>query len=172
MEWDRGILGIACRARLNGAQRGPSPRPPLFALLGAVSQATGFCRMPGVELAWWRAARVEGVEVGILDRVKEMNGHAVHVPYTGESSGAMERAEEKLLSMGYEVGERTESTLELKRKGSVITGNPDKMRHTLSIKVTGDDWRFLFSTGLVASLWTEKDIAWAQARAKSVIDAI
>ena len=101
-----------------------------------------------------------------------MNGHAVHVPYTGESSGAMERAEEKLLSMGYEVGERTESTLELKRKGSVITGNPDKMRHTLSIKVTGDDWRFLFSTGLVASLWTEKDIAWAQARAKSVIDAI
>jgi len=110
--------------------------------------------------------------MGILDRVKEANGHAVHVSYSGESSGALERAEEKLLSLGYEGAERTESTLELKRKGSVITSNPEKMRHSLSIEVTGNDWVFLFSTGLVASVWTEKDIAWAQARAKSVIDAI
>jgi len=101
-----------------------------------------------------------------------INGHKVHLSWDGDAVTGLKRAAVLLQEKGYTLEGSLNHQLQLNFKGAFITMNPDKMRHSLTIEVAGNTWTFHFSTGFVASHWTEKDIDWAQARAQSVIDGL
>ena len=101
-----------------------------------------------------------------------INGCELKLSWEGDVPAALDRAAETLQGLGYTVKARGASSLELAFKGAIFTANPEKMRHTLSVDVYGGVWHFQYSTGLIASVWSERDVAWATARAQSVIDAL
>jgi len=110
--------------------------------------------------------------MGIWDKIQEINGCTIRATVNEASDDALQRAQKALTAMGYQLEEQTDHSLALSMKGSIITANPDKMRHTLSLKVDGETWTFLFSTGLVASYWTETDLQWANQRVEAVVNAL
>lgn len=101
-----------------------------------------------------------------------INGAKVQVSWDGDAVAGLKRAAALLEEKGYTLEGSRDDQLRLKFKGAFITTDPNKMRHSLTVDVAGSTWTFHFSTGIVASYWTEEDIAWAQARAQAVVDAL
>ncbi len=101
-----------------------------------------------------------------------VNGHELQLTWDGDTSAGLKQAAEILQAKGYTLDGLQGNSLALKFQGAIITMNPDKMRHSLTIHVDGNTWAFHYSTGIVASYWTEKDIEWARDRAQGIIDAL
>jgi len=100
------------------------------------------------------------------------NGYAVQLDYQGDVAHALQVAADTLVEKGYEVKEKGASELKLKFSGAWFTSDPAKMSHTLTIYAEGQALRFSYSTGLLASVWTESDREWATSRAREVLKAI
>ncbi len=102
-----------------------------------------------------------------------INGCIVEVACSGtvgeELFGQLASALEKL---GYERKSLGANKLEMRFAGKWITTDPNKMRHSLAVTGATGMLAFKFSTGLIASSWSESDVAWAQARADEVVAAV
>ncbi len=93
-----------------------------------------------------------------------MRGHEVRRPLAGDQAQVMERAATELGKLGYEIKSSEGAKLQAKHAGKVFTADPEKMRHFLDVSVEGEELRFHFHTGLMASTWTDADRKWAEDR--------
>jgi len=101
-----------------------------------------------------------------------INGCKVRVDFAGEPSATLERISGELEKLGYSEKKRDASELKMAFKGKWFTADPAKMKHTLTVTPEADALSFAFSTGLIASTWSDEDREWARSRAQGVVEAI
>ncbi|MEZ4375840.1 MAG: hypothetical protein R3B07_33845 [Polyangiaceae bacterium] len=101
-----------------------------------------------------------------------LNGCEVIVGFEGDGARALELVERELLALGYERKKLEADKLVMKFSGKLITADPNKMRHQVTVLPKAGALCFQFGTGVVASYWTDKDRDWAEERANQVVRAV
>lgn len=101
-----------------------------------------------------------------------LNGCEVLVGFEGDAAQALELAERELSKLGYQRKTLESGKLVMKFSGALITMDPNKMRHAVTVLPRQGALCFQFGTGIVASYWTDSDRAWAQQRADDIVGAI
>ena len=101
-----------------------------------------------------------------------LNGCEVLVAFGGVGDRVLGLVEQQLLELGYESKKLEADKLVMKFSGKLITADPNKMRHQVTVLPKAGALCFQFGTGVVASYWTESDRAWAEERAKAIVRAV
>ena len=91
--------------------------------------------------------------------------------FSGDAAKALPRIAEELKKVGYTEKSVEAGEIKMAFAGKWFTADPEKMKHSVTVTPGGDKLAFKFSTGLLASTWSDKDVAWAQARADEVVAA-
>lgn len=100
-----------------------------------------------------------------------INGCEVNVVFAGDATKALPLIATELEKLGYAAKSQDARELQMAFAGKWITADPNKVKHTLTVAPTGTHLSFKFGTGLIASVWTDSDLEWAQARADEVVTA-
>lgn len=100
-----------------------------------------------------------------------INGCELARPTSGDADLVRDAVVGYLVKLGYELKGRSAQRAHLKYEGTVFTTNPERLSHHVYVSSKPGVIHFEFSTGIVASYWTEKDIAFAEARADSAMRA-
>ncbi len=98
-----------------------------------------------------------------------MRGVEIRRPLGGERGEVLARAAGALERLGYQVTAREDAKLRTKHAGKVFTSDPSVMRHFLDVVAEGEELRFHFHTGLLASAWTDADRKWAESRVDELL---
>jgi hypothetical protein len=94
------------------------------------------------------------------------------VDFSGDAKRALALAADELAKLGYTGDKQQGDELVMSFKGKWLTTDPAKMKHKLTVKPDASQLSFAFSTGLIASHWSDSDKAWAQGRADEVVAAV
>lgn len=100
-----------------------------------------------------------------------LNGCEVRVAFTGDLERGLTILAEELEKLGYQEKKRTPAELKMSFAGKWFTTDPAKMKHGVTVTSQGEELRFVFGTGLIASSWGASDVEWAQERADEVVAA-
>lgn len=100
-----------------------------------------------------------------------MNGCEFDKPCDADPEIARDAAVGYLVKLGYAVEKREPGRVYLKFQGSWLTSDPERHTHYLWVTSKPGALRFEFTTGIVASYWTEKDRKFAEERAEAAASA-
>lgn len=98
-----------------------------------------------------------------------MNGVEVEKTCDGDPDHARDVAAGYLIKIGYALVERTEKRVHLKFNGRWFTTDPEEHTHHAYVSARPGVVHFEFTTGIVASYWTEKDRKMADDRAEAAV---
>ena len=100
-----------------------------------------------------------------------MNGCEVTKPSPADPQKSIDAVVGAMVHLGYVLKKRKSTEVKLKFAGSWGASDPDKATHYLTVSAHNGSVKFEFSTGILASYWTEKDRIWADHRAQEAMDA-
>ena len=100
-----------------------------------------------------------------------INGCEVNVVFSKDATKALPLIAAELEKLGYALKYQEPTELQMAFAGKWITADPNKVIHTLTVTPTATHMSFKFGTGLIASVWTDSDLEWAQARADEVVSS-
>jgi hypothetical protein len=100
-----------------------------------------------------------------------INGCEVEKNCEGDPEIVRDAAIGYLVKLGYKLKGRTAKRVHLKYDGTLLTTKPDRLTHHVYVSASDGKLHFEFSTGIVASYWTEADVAFADARAAAAARA-
>lgn len=100
-----------------------------------------------------------------------INGCEINVAFPGDASKALPLIATELKKLGYALKSQQSDELHMVFAGKWITADPNKLKHSLKVTPAGGQLSFRFGTGLIASVWTQSDLEWAQARTDEVVAA-
>ena len=100
-----------------------------------------------------------------------MNGCEFEKPCDGDHAVARDVAAGYLVKLGYALEGRDEGRVHLKFHGEWFTTAPERVTHHVYVTSRPGALHFEFTTGIVASYWTEHDRAFADERAEAAARA-
>jgi len=100
-----------------------------------------------------------------------INGCEIEKECDGDPEAMRDAAVGYLVKIGYELKGRTAKRVHLKFDGTFLTTKPERVTHHVYVSSRPGYLHFEFSTGIVASYWTEADRAFAEARASAAVRA-
>lgn len=100
-----------------------------------------------------------------------LNGCEFDKPCEGDPAVLRDATAGYFVKLGYELKGRTDKRVHLKFDGSFFGTNPETHSHHVYVTAKPGAIHFEFSTGIVASYWTEKDVVWASGRADAAVRA-
>lgn len=100
-----------------------------------------------------------------------INGCEVEKACDGDPELVRDAAVGYLVKIGYKLKGRSAKRVHLKYDGTLLTTNPERLTHHVYVAASHGKLHFEFSTGIVASYWTESDVAFAEARASAAVRA-
>ena len=143
--------------------RGCPPNALTLALAGAATSPSSFRTIP---------ARLTLVVIRCDAGAVTINGCEFDLECPGEPAAARDAAVGYLVKIGYVLKERSEPSVHLKFEGSWFAKSPEKHTHHVHVAPRAGALHFEFTTGIVASYWTEKDVQFAKGRADAAIRAV
>lgn len=100
-----------------------------------------------------------------------LNGCDFDLPCAGDPDLVRDAAVGHFVKLGYELKGRTAKRAHLKLDGSLFATSAERHFHHVYVSASAGTLHFEFSTGIVASYWTDKDVAFARARAEAAVRA-
>ncbi len=100
-----------------------------------------------------------------------INGVQIDKLVSGDPSEARDCAAGYLVQLGYELVGRNAERVHLKFSGRWFTSDPEEQTHHLYVVATPGTLHFEFTTGIIASYWTDRDQAMADERAEAAARA-
>lgn len=100
-----------------------------------------------------------------------INGCEVEKACEGEPDLVRDAAVGYLVKLGYTLKGRSAKRVHLKFDGTFFTTKPERITHHVYVSASHGKLHFEFSTGIVASYWTDADVAFADARATAAARA-
>lgn len=94
-----------------------------------------------------------------------LNGCEFEKACVGDPDAARDGAVGYLVKIGYRLESRSSKRVHLKFEGSWLTTDIERHTHHVYVSARPGVLHFEFTTGIVASYWTEPDVAFAEARA-------
>jgi hypothetical protein len=95
-----------------------------------------------------------------------LNGVSFDKPCAGDPDEARDRAAGYLVQLGYALVERNAQRVHLKFSGRWFTTDPEEQTHHAYVSAVPGSLHFEFTTGIVASYWTDADRSMADDRAE------
>ena len=100
-----------------------------------------------------------------------INGVSIEKTCEGAVADVRDRAAGHLVKQGYSLVERTEKRVHLKFTGRWFTTDPEQQTHYAYVSAAPGKLHFEFTTGIVASYWTDADRKMADDRAEAAARA-
>jgi hypothetical protein len=100
-----------------------------------------------------------------------MNGVSFDTPASGDPEEARDRAAGYLVQLGYALVHRNAERVHLKFSGRWFTSDPEEQTHHAYVSAKPGSLQLEFTTGIVASYWTDADRKMADDRAEGAARA-
>lgn len=100
-----------------------------------------------------------------------LNGCEFDKACAGDPDVVRDAAVGYLVQIGYALEKRTDAKVHLKFDGSWFAKSPEKHTHHVYVSARNGGLHFEFTTGIVASYWTESDVKFAEGRADAALHA-
>ncbi|MBK7397343.1 MAG: hypothetical protein IPJ34_13865 [Myxococcales bacterium] len=100
-----------------------------------------------------------------------LNGCEFDKACEGDPDVVRDAAVGYFVQIGYALEKRTDAKVHLKFDGTWFTTAPEKHTHHVYVAARAGGLHFEFTTGIVASYWTESDVKFAEGRADAAVRA-